>query len=89
MVRRASHSTDRTPDLDRTDNTKGPGPLDPNDKTKGGQPDSPQGRAADTLMDGSMLMMPGGQGMPGMPGSTPTPDYSLNGPEDPEEEEEE
>ena len=88
MVRRASHSTgDRTPDLDRVDNTR----PDPNDKTKRGQPDSPQSRAADTLMDGSMLMMggmPGMQGMPGMPGSMPTPDYSLSGPEDPEEEEE-
>lgn len=94
MVRRASNpGGDRPPAAPPpVDNTRNPVALDPNGRDKDGQPTSPQGRAADTLMDGSMLMMPGGPGgpgAPGMPGMPPAPDFSLCGPDDPEEEEEE
>lgn len=90
MVKRVSHSGGDGPrvDPDRIDNTRNPVALD---RTKDGQQTTPQGRAADTLMDGSMLMMSGGLGMsgaPGMPGTQQTPDFSLCGPDDPEEEEE-
>ncbi len=64
---------------DPADRTRRPDRNDGFDAALGAMPPSPQGAAGNTLMDGAA----------GQLGSQPPPNYDLNGPDDPDKEDEE